>query len=72
MKSIKDIAQTEGVNQSHVTRMLNRAFLASEIIRAILNGTQQPHFNLKYLKQFRSLPTDWNEQKALLGFHSIN
>ena len=68
MNSIKEIAQTEGVDQSHVTRMLNRAFLAPEIISAILNGTQPPHFNLKYLKQFRSLPTDWSEQKALLCF----
>ena len=66
--SVKEIAKNEGIDTSHVTRMLNRAFLAPDIIRAILNGTQPTHFNLKFLKQFKTLPNNWNEQKTLLGF----
>ena len=66
--SIKEIATTENVDPSHVTRMLHRTFLAPDIVRTVLNGTQPAHFNLKYLKQFRALPIDWNEQRKLLGF----
>lgn len=69
VQSIKEIAEIEGLDQSHVTRMINKAFLAPDIIRAILNGTQPAHLNLKYLKQFRVLPNDWNVQKSLLGLH---
>ena len=65
--SIKEIARNEGINTSHVTRMLTRAFLAPDIMRAILNGTQPSHVNLKFLKQFKTLPHNWNEQKKLLG-----
>jgi len=67
-QSIKEIAEAEHLDQSHVTRMSNKAFLAPDIIRAILNGTQPAHLTLKHIKQFRALPNDWNTQKSLLGF----
>ena len=69
VQSIKEIADAEGLDQSHVTRTINKAFLAPDIIRTILNGTQPAHLNLKYMKQFRVLPNDWNAQKSLLGFN---
>lgn len=69
VQSIKEIADAEGLDQSHVTRTINKAFLAPDIIRAILNGTQPAHLTLKYLKQYRVLTNDWNEQKSLLGFY---
>ena len=69
VQSIKEIADVESLDQSHVTRIINKAFLAPDIIRAILNGTQPAHLTLKYLKQFRVLPNDWNMQKSLLGFN---
>ena len=68
VKNIKELAQQENIDSSHVRRMLHRAFLAPDIVRAILNGTQPVHFNLKYLKQFRALPVDWNEQFKLFRF----
>lgn len=68
VQSIKAIAEAENLDQSHVTRIINKSFLAPDIIRAILNGTQPSHLTLKYLKQFRALPNDWTEQKSLLGF----
>lgn len=67
VKSIKEIAETENLDQSHVTRMINKAFLAPDIIRTIINGTQPNHLTLKHLKQFRALPNDWNAQKSLLA-----
>ena len=42
-QGIKEIAEAEDLDQSHVTRMINKAFLAPDIIRAILNGTQPAH-----------------------------
>jgi DNA invertase Pin-like site-specific DNA recombinase len=69
VQSIKEIADAEGLDQSHVARTINRAFLAPEIMRSIMNGTQPAHITLKYLKQFRVLPNDWNMQKSLLGFN---
>lgn len=68
VQSIKEIAEAEQLDQSHVTRMINKAFLAPDIIRSRLNGTQPPHLTLKYIKQYRALPNDWNSQKSLLGF----
>ena len=68
VQSIKEIAEAEKLDQQHVARMINKAFLAPDIIRSILNGTQPAHLTLKYLKQFRALPSDWNEQKSLLNF----
>jgi hypothetical protein len=69
VQSIKEIAEAEGLDQSHVTRTINKAFLAPDIIRSILNGTQPAHLTLKYLKQYRVLPNDWNMQKSLVGFN---
>lgn len=68
VQSIKEVAEAEQLDQSHVTRMINKAFLAPDIIRSILNGTQPPHLTLKHLKQNRALPNDWNSQRSLLGF----
>ncbi len=68
VSSVKEIASIEKVDATHVTRMLHRAFLAPDIVRAVINGTQPAHFDLRFLKQFRALPVDWSEQRKLLGF----
>lgn len=70
-KSIKDIAVAEGVTNSYVRKIIHRAFLAPDIVRAILNGTQPPEFNLESLKKFIPLPIDWNEQRKLLNFTQV-
>jgi len=50
VQSIREIAEAEKVDPTHVTRTINKAFLDPEIMRAILNGTQPSHLNLRYLK----------------------
>ena len=50
VQSNKEIAEAEQLDQSHITRMINKTFLAPDIIRAILNGTQPAHLTLKHLK----------------------
>jgi DNA invertase Pin-like site-specific DNA recombinase len=71
VKSIKEIARTEGVTNSYVRRIIHRAFLAPDIVRAILNGTQPPDLSMESLKRFIPLPIDWNEQRKLLGFPQV-
>jgi len=66
--SIKGLAAKENVSSTYVARVLDRALLAPDIVRAIINGTQPPAFNLESLKQHLPLPIDWNEQRQVLGF----
>lgn len=67
-KSIADIAEAEGVTCSFATRVIYRAFLAPDIVRAMLDGTQPPSLTSDTLKQSTPLPIDWAAQRKLLGF----
>ena len=67
-KSVMEIAEAEGVTNSYVTRVIYRSFLAPNIVRAILAGTQPPSLTLDKLKQNLPLPINWDEQKKLFGF----
>ena len=66
MKSMQEIAEIEGVSSSYVTRSIYRAFLAPDIVRAIMNGTQPAHLTTDFIKRHSPLPLDWNEQRRLL------
>jgi len=68
IQGVGEIAAAEGITNSYVTRMIYRACLAPDIVRAILTGTQPPDLTLETLKQHLPLPLDWNEQRRLLGF----
>lgn len=67
-KSIADIAEAEGVTCSFATRVIYRAFLAPDIVRAMLDGTQPPSLTSDTLKQSTPLPINWAAQRKLLGF----
>jgi site-specific DNA recombinase len=69
-KNVMEIAIAEGVSSTYVTRVIYRAFLAPDIVRSILSGTQPPTLTLETLKQSLPLPIDWDEQRRLLGFQS--
>jgi DNA invertase Pin-like site-specific DNA recombinase len=69
-KSIMEIAAEEKVTSSYVTRVIYRAFLAPDIVEAILAGTQPPSLTLDKLKHNIPLPIDWDEQRKLFGFKS--
>ena len=64
----RSIAGRSGLNQRYVRRVLQCAFLAPDIVEAILDGRQPP--NLTVRKLWRDLPTDWAEQRKRLGFSS--
>ncbi len=69
VKSLGELASQLGVTTTAVTNMIYRAFLAPDIIRSIMNGTQPAHLTGDFLKKQGPLPLDWEEQRQLLGFH---
>jgi site-specific DNA recombinase len=66
--SVLAIAEREGIDPSDVGRDLQLAFLAPEIVDAILTGDQPVELTANRLRLFGTLPLDWNRQRELLGF----
>jgi DNA invertase Pin-like site-specific DNA recombinase len=66
--SLKAIARSEGYSDRYVGNLIPLAFLAPEIVEAILAGTQPVDLTAEMLTKRTDLPLDWAEQKALLGF----
>ncbi|MBT6199679.1 MAG: hypothetical protein HOI21_03985 [Bacteroidetes Order II. Incertae sedis bacterium] len=62
------MAEEEKVSQSYFTRILRLSYLAPDIIRAILTGTQPPELTAKKLAASSQLPLTWPEQRELLRF----
>ena len=44
------------------------AYLAPDIVRAIVDGRQPRSLNARTLARLGSLPLSWSEQRAMLGF----
>jgi DNA invertase Pin-like site-specific DNA recombinase len=65
-KSREEIARTNGLSGQHVARHLQLAWLAPDIVEAILDGHQPKRLTVKRL--FAKLPMDWAEQRKVLGF----
>ena len=66
--SIAELAQRCGVDRTDVGRMIPLAFLAPDIVEAILYGRQPVELTAARLKRFRNLPVSWVEQRRLLDF----
>ncbi len=65
---IGDIAASEGVHHSYVSRLIRLAFLSPEITEAILDGRQPLGLTAAQLMQVSRLPLDWRAQGQTLGF----
>ena len=66
--AITDIAKANNIHLADVSRALPLAFLAPEIVTAILHGNQPVDLTAEKLKRLRPLPDLWTEQKHALGF----
>jgi DNA-directed RNA polymerase specialized sigma24 family protein len=62
--SLQAIAQEHGVMPRYVRRILRCAFLAPDLVEAILQGRQPPELTLF---QLCALPFDWSEQRKEFG-----
>lgn len=68
--TIKEIARTEGINESYIARILRLTALAPDIIEAIVGGDQHSRITLPALmKRFSPI---WMEQRAIFGPIRIN
>jgi DNA invertase Pin-like site-specific DNA recombinase len=68
ISTLKDVAATAGISASYLTRVIRLAYLAPDITRAILEGTQPPTLTATVLIKLSRLPLDWGEQRRVLGF----
>ncbi len=66
--SIEAVAHLERTCASEVSRILPLAFLAPDIIRAVITGTQPVELTAERLKRIGPLPHHWMGQRQLLGF----
>ena len=66
--SMDAAAEAVALPASEVSRILPLAFLAPDIVRAILAGEQPVTLTAERLKRLPSLPFDWGAQRRLLGF----
>jgi site-specific DNA recombinase len=65
----RSIAKRAGLDERYLGRVLECAFLAPDIVEAILDGRQPPE--LTFAKLTGGLPLNWIEQRTQLGFPSI-
>lgn len=61
------LASTEGIDPSDVGRSLQFAYLARDILEAIVEGKQPVDLNAWHLQRIGALPLAWDEQRRLLG-----
>jgi hypothetical protein len=66
--TIAEIAQRAGVRSRYARRILRAAFLAPDIVEAILNGRQPRDLSVLEL---RKPIADWDQQRRLLGFSPV-
>jgi hypothetical protein len=64
--TLKEIAAEEGVVSSYVSRLVRLAFLAPDIVTAILSGRHPPQLTANRLMDDTRLPLDWRAQRELL------
>jgi ParB-like chromosome segregation protein Spo0J len=67
-KSREEIAKAYGISGQHVAQLLPLAWLAPDIVEAILEGSQPKALTVKCL--LTKLPMDWAEQRRVLGFEA--
>jgi hypothetical protein len=60
------IADAEGTSRRRVQQMIGLAFLAPEIVQAVLDGKQPTGFTSDWCKT-HDMPPDWSDQRALLA-----
>jgi DNA invertase Pin-like site-specific DNA recombinase len=66
VSTIAALARRDRCSASYVSLKIGLAFLAPEIVEAILEGTQPDTLTPERLKKACPLPASWDEQRALL------
>ena len=67
--SAHDIARAEGVSAATIYATLRLAWLAPDIVEAIVNGRQPPRLTATELFRLSGhLPLGWSQQRTLIDF----
>jgi hypothetical protein len=66
--SLTAFAAEQGISQSYVTRLVRLAWLAPDIVAAVLDGRQPAAVTASRLMRDTRIPLDWQEQREALGF----
>jgi site-specific DNA recombinase len=67
--TVPAIANQERLTIGYLSRLLRLPSLAPDIVTAIINGKHPPQLSAKRLMRLAlKLPTDWADQRKLLGF----
>ena len=67
-RSVTELAANYDVDRTDVGRGISLAFLAPDIVEAIVAGRQPIELTAARLKRVRDLPASWAEQRKLLDF----
>jgi hypothetical protein len=68
VRSINEVAQRDDIHASDVGRIMHLAFLAPDIVEAILAGCQPAELTAQCLKRIGIMPFEWDHQRRRLGF----
>ena len=70
--TVTGIAAREQVTKSYVTRIVRLAFLAPDILGAVLDGTAPAHLTADRLTLGDVIPAGWNDQRRAFGIAARN
>jgi hypothetical protein len=65
-RTISELAERHRTNRTSIGRLIPLAFLAPDIIDAILDGRQPIELTVSRLMQIHDLPVSWQEQRRVL------
>ena len=65
---LEAVAREEEITASYATRLVRLAFLAPDLVAAILAGKQPSGLTANKLMADTRLPLEWQDQRAVLGF----
>ena len=63
--SLGAVAAEYGIHPRYARTMIRCAFLAPDLVEAILDGRQPPQLNMEKLRS--GVPLAWDEQRRMLG-----
>jgi len=63
---VRQIAKSEGVTDSYVTRVLRLAFLSPDIVQAIVEGRHPVELTADRLTLHEKIALDWTVQRSTL------
>jgi site-specific DNA recombinase len=66
--TMAEIASRNNVSDSYVKKIMPLAFLAPDIVEAIMAGKQPAHLTTQMLIRQIDIPFDWQDQRRVLGF----